>query len=46
MYSGGAGEHLVGIKEGQEAAQTIDYASAPAGMNNLVGDIRHYNATE
>ena len=46
MYSGEAGEHLVGIKQGQEAAQTLDYASAPAGMNNLVDEIRHYNATD
>ena len=46
MYSNGAGEHLVGIREGQKVAQTIDYASAPAGINNLVGEIRHYNATE
>ena len=37
---------MEGIKEGQEASHTLDYASAPAAMNNLVEGIRHYNATE
>ena len=37
---------MVGIKDDREASQTLEYATAPAAINNLVEDGRHYNATE